>query len=261
MPTSVSVGNEWFPYDTGQLLKNSLPAFIAFSSGILALGLTGRKMDVRTGTALLATLLFGLMLFQARRFIEYFPPFALIFAAFAWAPLSQNPEPVSSPQGAPVSPARPGLQTLPAIILAFAVVFSVFKALPAAQESMRKSKPYNLYAEASAWLEENSAAGDRVFQTDWDDFPRLFYYNTHNTYLIGLDPTYMQLYDQETYDLWVLITRGEVQQPSQFIANHFHSSYVHSDLKHGNFIRKAEKDPGLREAYRDDQAVIFEVVR
>ena len=253
--TSVRVGNEWYPYDTGQLLENSLPALVAFGSGVLALGLLGRKMDVRTGTGLLATLLFGLMLFQSRRFIEYFPPFALIFAAFAWAPLFPDLKPASASQ------TRPNLQTLSAIILAFAVAFSAFKALPATQESIRKSKPYNLYADASAWLEENSAAGDRVFQTDWDDFPRLFYYNTHNTYLAGLDPTYMQLYDQETYDLWVLITRGEVQQPSQFIANHFHSRYVHSDLKHGNFIRKAEQDPGLREVYRDEQAVLFEVVR
>ncbi len=253
--TSVRVGNEWYPYDTGQLLANSLPALIAFSSGVLALGLTGRKMDVRTGTGLLAALLFGLMLFQARRFIEYFPPFALIFAAFAWAPLFQRPEPAS------VSPAKPGLRMLPVIILALAVAFSAFKSLPATQKSIRNSKPYDLYANASAWLEENSATGDRVFQTDWDDFPRLFFYNTHNTYLVGLDPTYMQLYDQESYDLWVLITRGEVQQPSQFIANHFHSHYVHSDLKHGKFIRKAEQDPGLHEVYRDDQAVIFEVVR
>jgi hypothetical protein len=36
---------------------------------------------------------------------------------------------------------------------------------------------------------------------------------------------------------------------------------VHSDLKHGDFLRQAEKDPGLHEVYRDDQAVIFEVVR
>ena len=258
--TSVSVGNEWYPYDTGQLLKNSLPALIAFGSGMLALGLTGRKMDVRTGVALLAMLLFGLMLFQARRFIEYFPPFALIFAAFAWAPLIPVPQRVSTPS------TRPALQALlrsnfPAILLAGIVVASGLKSLPATQNSLRNSKPYSLYAGASAWLAENTSAGERVFQTDWDDFPRLFYYNTHNTYLVGLDPTYMQLYDQESYDLWVLITRGEIQQPSQFIANHFHSHYVHSDLKHGKFIRNAEQDPGLHEVYRDDQAVVFEVVR
>ena len=90
--TSVSVGNEWYPYETLQLLKNSLPALVAFVSGALALGLAGRKMDLRTATSFLIALLFGLMLFQARRFVEYFPPFALIFAAFAWAPLFADPQ-------------------------------------------------------------------------------------------------------------------------------------------------------------------------
>src|SRR5687768_3948699 len=61
--TSVSVGNEWYPYDTGQILDNSLPALAAFASGILALGLTARKMDARTALGLFLSLLFGLMLF------------------------------------------------------------------------------------------------------------------------------------------------------------------------------------------------------
>ena len=258
--TSVSVGNEWYPYDTGQLLKNSLPALVAFGSGILALGLAGRKMDVRTGTSLLAALLFGLMLFQARRFIEYFPPFALIFAAFAWAPLIRDPGPATVSQ-TQSNPRGLWQRTLPAFVLAFAVIAAAGKSLPATRASIQASKPYNLYEGASAWLKKNTPAGALVFQTDWDDFPRLFFYNTHNTYLAGLDPTYMQLYDPELYDLWVLITRGDVQQPSQFIANRFHAQYVHSDLKHGDFLRKAEQDPGLHEVYRDDQAVVFEVTR
>jgi hypothetical protein len=195
------------------------------------------------------------MLFQARRFIEYFPPFALIFAAFAWAPL------LSASKSVPAIPRRFNPRVLPVIVLALMIAVSMVKTLPATQESLRKSKPYNLYAGASAWLIENSTEGDRVFQTDWDDFPRLFYYNTHNTYLVGLDPTYMQLHDQELYDLWVLITRGKIQEPSQYIVAQFDARFVHSDLAHKKFIRYAEQDPGLREVYRDEQAVIFEVAR
>ena len=107
---------------------------------------------------------------------------------------------------------------------------------------------------------EHTAEGERVFQTDWDDFPRLFFYNTHNTYLIGLDPTYLQLYDAEMYDTWVNITRGKTPQPSEIIATQFSARYVHSDLNHDNFLRVAAEDPGLREVYRDGQAVIFEVI-
>ena len=259
--TSVRVGNEWFPYETDQLLRNSLPSLIAFVSGTLALGLSGRKMDVRTAFAFLVTLLFGLMLFQARRFVEYFPPFALIFAAFAWAPLF-DVQPVSgiSIDSAVQQLTFPTRAHIPAMLLYLAVIASIARSIPQAREAINNSKPYGLYADASAWLEKNTPPGARVFQTDWDDFPRLFFYNTQNVYLVGLDPTYMQLHDPALYDRWVDITQGEVENPSQIIASQFASHYVHTDLNHEDFLQVAEEDPGLKEVYRDDQAVIFEVV-
>jgi asparagine N-glycosylation enzyme membrane subunit Stt3 len=183
-------------------LDNSLPALIAFASGVLALGIAGRKMDARTAMALFISLLFGLMLFRARRFVEYFPPFALIFAAFAWAPLlTYQPESVEatdSPNLRFISSLR---NNLPAILLSLAVVASIAESIPHAREAIDRSKSYGLYVNASLWLEKNTPVGSRVFQTDWDDFPRLFFYNTHNTYLIGLDPTYLQLYNSDLYNL------------------------------------------------------------
>jgi len=257
--TSVSVGNEWFPYTTQQLLENSLFSLLFFVSGIFALGLTDRRIDVRTAFALLTSLLFGLMLMQARRFIEYFPPFALIFAAFAWAAHFLDRQfacRISTP-----SPLKRILHNTPLLLLSAAVILGAGRSIPRAREAINDSKPYDLYAGASQWLVENTPAGSRVFQTDWDDFPRLFYYNTHNTYLIGLDPTYMQLYDPELYDIWVLVTQGKVENPSSIIALRFGSQYVHTDLKHGSFIKAAERDPGLREVYRDDQAILYEVIQ
>jgi hypothetical protein len=258
---SVNVGNEWYPYETKQLLENSLPALIAFASGSLALGLSGRKMDTRTALGLFLSLLFGLMLFQARRFVEYFPPFALIFATFAWTPLFP-PEPATVQLA---SPTRLQLSSflrinLPAILLSAAVMLSIVRSISQAREAIDNSKPYGLYANASAWLERNTPAGSRVFQTDWDDFPRLFFYNTHNTYLVGLDPTYLQLYDADLYDQWVGITRGDVENPSHTIATTFDSRYIHTDLNHEDFLQIAAEDPSLKEVYRDDQAVIFEVL-
>jgi hypothetical protein len=129
-----------------------------------------------------------------------------------------------------------------------------------ARASIQGSKPYGMYAGAAAWLEANTPAGSRVFQTDWDDFPRLFYYNTHNTYLVGLDPTYMQLYDPELYERWVDITRGRVDRPSEAILNEFGARYVMSDLLHGAFMQKAEQDPNLVEVYRSSDAVIYTVI-
>jgi hypothetical protein len=265
--TSTSVGNEWYPYDTGQLLGNSLPSLVAFASGILALGLSGRKMDVRTALGLLVSLLFGLMLFQARRFVEYFPPFALIFAAFAWSPFFEETSTIPSKINRQPGSKLRAVSTLEyirpkiaPILLMIAVLASVIKSIPAARASVIDSHSAGLYADASKWLEQNTPAGSRVFQTDWDDFPRLFFYNVHNTYLIGLDPTYMQLYDAKMYDQWVNITRGNVEWPSQIILDTFGSRYIHTDLEHTDFIDQAEKDPGLREVYHDTDSIIFEVI-
>jgi len=217
-------------------------------------------MDVRTAFALLVSLLFGLMLFQARRFVEYFPPFALIFAAFAWAPLFPAPESAGFREEIS-SPALLIRARLPSLVLALAVSLSLVRTLSAARSQMSDLKPYDLYAGASKWLEQNTEERELIFQTDWDDFPRLFFYNIHNTYLIGLDPTYMQLYNQELYDLWVPVVRGEVKQPSQFIANVFHAHYVVTDLDHKAFIERAIKDPYMEMVYQDDQSVIFKLTR
>jgi hypothetical protein len=131
--------------------------------------------------------------------------------------------------------------------------------LQATQESMHNAKPYQRYAGASAWLRANTPTNSRVFQTDWDDFPRLFFYNSHNTYTIGLDPTYMQLYNTELYDIWVHITRGRVKAPAQTIAETFGAHYIITDLDHEAFLHVAQNDPHLIEVYRDEYAVVFQV--
>jgi len=88
----------------------------------------------------------------------------------------------------------------------------------------------------------------------------LFFYNSKNTYLIGLDATYMQLYDDELYKLWVKITQGDVEQPGAIIASQFGAHYILTDLSHEDFLYQAAKDQRLIETYRDEDAVVFLVV-
>ena len=265
--TSVRVGNEWYPYETETLLNNSLLALILFVSATFGIGLTNRKMDTRTAASFLIALLFGFMLFKSRRFIEYFPPFALIFAAFAWAPVFRKEYQLltwssyfSNNFLSNYPKVTKFLQTnIPLLVLIIMLIFGVAKSIPATQSQIAKSKPYNLYENASLWLQENTPAGERIFHTDWDDFPRLFFYNTHNTYIIGLDPTYMQFYDNDLYQTWVSITRGEVKEPSKVILEKFSAKYVHTDLNHQKFLQQAKNDKNLIEVYRDNQAVIFQI--
>ncbi|HEX9676322.1 MAG TPA: hypothetical protein VGA07_10105 [Anaerolineales bacterium] len=264
--TSISVGNEWFPYDTAQLIGNSGLALLALASGALALGLQGRRMGVGTAAALFFGLVLGLMLFQARRFVEYFPPFALIFAALAWSPLLRRAGLAGAgSRAAPVTglPDQQGYHLWRkvgvAAIAAGVLAVGLWANLEASQVSVRASRSAQRFQAAASWLEAHSPEGARVFQTDWDDFPRLFFYNTHNTYTIGLDPTYLQLQDPRLYDLWVDLTQGRGEDLSASIRESFGSEYALSDLDHERFLEAAAEDPQMRELYRDEFAVVFAV--
>jgi hypothetical protein len=244
----IPVGNEWYPYETWTLIENSGVALVAWVLGALGLGWRAQRIDRPTLAAFALSVFFGLLLFKARRFIEYFPPFALVFAALSLAPIVE---------GWAAGQAR--RRWLAPLLLCAALAVPLAITLPQARAAMAASRPADTYAAASRWLAAHSSPGSLVFQTDWDDFPRLFFYNSSNIYTIGLDPTYMQLYDADLYKEWVAITRGEVERPGARIRSRFGGAYVLSDLKHNAFLRQARNDPQLSEVYRDRYAVIFVV--
>jgi hypothetical protein len=256
------VGSEWYPYDTQQLIEHAGPALAIFAAGVLALGLAGRRMESSTALGLFVSLLFGFLLFRSRRFVEYFPPFSLVFAALAWKPVLCRALQVPAPPavrwrwGAP----RFNRFQLAAGGMLLLLAPALWLNLAAARASLKEfTQPYERFAGASVWLRNNTPVGARIFQTDWDDFPRLFFYNTHNTYTIGLDPTYMQLYDADLYDRWVDITLGQVSELSKVIPAEFGARYIVTDLQHGDFLRQARGDPGLEEIYRDRYSAVFRV--
>lgn len=264
-PTEAArVGNEWYPYDTGQLLENSGLALLALAGGVLGLGLNGRRLDVKTGTALFLALFNTYLLFQSRRFIEYFPAFALIFAAIALAPtlktwrdsLTASPHTILPNQNL-LSPIFHGVLTG---VIGLGLLLAIYFNLQASKVTFANTRSSERFAEASAWLANHTPAGERIFHTDWDDFTWLFFHNSHNTYLVGLDPTYMQIYDAELYDLWVEVTQGNVENLSQVITETFGARYVITDLDHADFLNKAANDPRMQEVHRDEFAVVFQIV-
>ena len=184
--TSVRVGNEWFPYETKQLLENSLPILHCVCQWRVRLGALRQKNGCADYLrSCWSALLFGLMLLPGAPLRGIFSAVRLDLCRLRVDASSRGPWPDPVLQRA--SSPRKWI-SITRVLLSAAVAVSIGRSIPRAREAMNRSKPYDLYQGASVWLEKNTSVGERIFQTDWDDFPRLFFYNTHNTYLIGLDP-------------------------------------------------------------------------
>jgi hypothetical protein len=246
--SATPVGNEWYPYTTWVLLQNSGFAIAVWLLGVLALGWRQQRIDLPTLTAFALSIVFGFLLFRSRRFIEYFPPFPLLFAALSIGPLisAWAAEHMRWQRLVPIA-------MLAVLVLPLAIM------VPKARVAMSNTTASETFAGASHWLREHTPPGSLVFHTDWDEFPMLFFYNTSNVYTAGLDPTFMEHYDPDLFAEWVKITRGQVELPGAFIRSHFGAAYVLTDLQHDAFLGQAANDPRLKEVYRDQYTVVFAV--
>ena len=60
------------------------------------------------------------------------------------------------------------------------------------------------------FLKEHSDRGDVVFTDDWDIFPVYFYFNSHNHYIVGLDPKFTHQRRPALWERYVKVSRGQV---------------------------------------------------
>jgi hypothetical protein len=250
----VSVGNEWYPYETWYLLTSCAIAWVAQLAGWIS-----TKFDRREGSAqVLLLFVFSTFLLvltmKSRRFVEYWPPFAIVYAAFAlkpvfeaytWADLRTRSQRWIAGAAASV------------LMMALCVVLYVYVTETRATVS-GESDPH-VYAGATDWLKANSPAGATVFNTDWDDFPMLFLHDTHNVYVSGLDPTYLLHADPELSKLYIDITLGHTPDPAKLIRDRFGARFAFTDSGHTDFIRNATTDDHMKIVYEDEHAVVLEI--
>ncbi len=247
--SGVRVGSEWYPYTTGALLTNSAGALLALGICLLRPSISSGRRDRIETTLFLVSLLTLFMLFRSRRFIEYFPPFALLFCAAAWGRHRDRA----------VRPAARHLAMFASIAAAIFAALFVVTTLMDTRRLIEDTESPQQFAGASDWLKANTPEGSLIFQLDWDDFTRLFYHNTWNTYLIGLDPTYLEHADLRRWELWVAVTQGEIEQPSQVIKDQFGARYVVGDRRHEAFEDQAADDPDMVLVYWDADSIVWEI--
>lgn len=250
----VDVGVEWYPYETWIFLAGSLVSFALFFAALLAFDSRRLRGNEKTLFFLAISTVFLVAAFKSRRFVEYWPPFAVIFAAFTITPRLREVDRSRIRQ----TRDRVVASVAAATVAVFLVTALVFAVIQARQQVASEEDPF-AYRGASEWLAANTPPGSIVFNTDWDDFPMLFYYNTHNTYVVGLDPTYLYDRDPEMWRLYARVTLGEEPDPAPIIRERFGAEYVFTDNRHEAFLTAAHNSGRFKTVYSDRHATVLRV--
>jgi len=295
---STAVGSEWYPYDTWEFLGNCGVALVAMFAGYLAFRDSASKDRKRALFFLLFSTALMIVNMRWRRFAEYFPPFAVVFAAFALEPLirrARTRQTVSEPvviasegvaetnEEARAETVKPPARVENARAWEIIIVCTAFVLLAAplawnarvtAQDIAGMAHP-NFYRGGVEWLSQHAQKGEIIFNTDWDDFPKLFFYNPDLAYISGLDPTYLVDRNHDQADLFAKITIAkdlkddEIANLGPMIRDNFCVGegdqrrcaryYVFTDHEHEDFYNDALDSGWFDEVYSDDDCAVLKI--
>lgn len=236
-----NVGSEWYPYSSWLLFTLAPVAMLSYLGGVFWTNRNEWKSDPPRLFWFLVASMYLYLLIKSRRFVEYFPPAAVLFLAFAVR---------SELRG------RKAVVALGAVCLAGLMALAVMRV----RADVRERPDSYAYKGAAEWLAQHTPEKSIVFTTDWDDFPMLFHYNTHNRYIVGLDADFMRLKNEPLFREYERITQGKVDEPADEIMNDFGARFVFTDLKHRDFMSKADNDFRFVKQYSDSNAAVYEII-
>ncbi len=293
----VSVGGEWYPYDGWQLLTHLTVAFIAMFIGyILFTPRSGKMPEKATFFLVFASVLF-VWIFKSKRIAEYFPPFAILFAAFSWQAFFAMRSVLPEDFQRDIEPFLDSdkskekqlqlYKNITAGAIGFVLVVMMFfffvgidttkwagenwrntvglrTLFGIKQEglmsSIRENQSNDKYERAMDWLNENVPAGEIIYNCNWDNFPKMFFYDTKHSYVWGLDPNYLYSKNPELYKLIDDINSGKTEDPAPIIREKFGARFIFSQAKDNvDLIANCLKSGWCEMAYEDDEARILKI--
>src|SRR5829696_319261 len=287
---AVAVGGEWYPYSGMELLTHFPVAMAAMLIGYVLFVPRGSKLPEKATFFLVFVSILLAAQFRSKRFAEYFPPFAVLFAAFSWQAFTTRDthelpehvklelEPFLDVDKQSVEQDRWGLtKTIAACAIAVVLgIYFVFNMVGFHQLSfgenglvgtIRDNEADERYERAMTWAQgtnadgkENIPAGSRIFNCNWDDFPKLFFLDTKHSYVYGLDPNYLYSQNPDLYKLLQDITGGKTTDAGPVIREKFGANYIFADAKENDdMIAKALESGWVEMAYEDDEARILKI--
>lgn len=279
---AVPVGGEWYPYSSEQILTHFPIAMLAMLVGYILFRPREGKLPEKATFFLGFVTVLLLMQFRSIRFSEYFPPFAILFAAFSWQAFRASgavelPEDFKRDIEPFLDKGKTEKQELWGVVkqaapwsigvILVALLFFSFKGIKFGkfeQEGMITSIGNNgdndQYRRAMEWASENIPEGERIFNANWDDFPKLFFFDTKHSYVYGLDPNYLYSENEELYKTLVDITSAKTEEAAPIIREKFGARYVFADAKENEDMFAKLLESGWAEiAYEDNEARFLKI--
>jgi hypothetical protein len=286
---AVAVGGEWYPYSGMELLTHFPVAMAAMLIGyILFMPRNGKLPEKATFFLMFVTILLAAQ-FRSKRFAEYFPPFAILFAAFSWQAFTQKRavtlpdefkreiEPFLDAERSPIDRRNETIKAAVAWALGFVLIAYFFVNIVGLQrfgidhgglqDQIKGNDANDRYSRAMEWAtgtdpqgNENIPAGERIFNANWDDFPKLFFYNQKHSYVYGLDPNYLYSQNPDLYKLLLDITSGKTDEAGPLIRERFGANYIFVDAKENEQMVAKLLESGWAEIiYEDDEARLLRI--
>ncbi len=287
---AVQVGGEWYPYNGMDLMTHFPVALLAMLIGYVLFMPQKHKLPEKAAFFLVFVTLLLAAQFRSIRFAEYFPPFAILFAAFSWQAFAKRDtyelpedfrrdiEPYLDKDKESVEQRQWKIVKQSAIWSLGIILFVIFLVNMAGlqrfgveygglMKTLSENEADDKYERAMAWAtgtddqgRENIPAGERIFNANWDDFPKLFFYDTKHSYVYGLDPNYLYSANPALYRLLTEITSGKQQEAGPLIRERFGAGYVFADAKENEDMIVKLLESGWAEiAYEDDEARILRI--
>ena len=266
--------------------KKELPAFSPQSSDE-RLRLGGRENKIILSFSFLISIIFFIGTLLQGRFIDYWVPFAVLFIAFYFEfiyfgfikndKIKRTIEKIKFPKFFSKEDAKITLICFTFIILAMSIYNKT--SLVSQRYSHNSSKNIK---ETALWLKENTPKKSIVFNVNWGDFSKLFFYNSDNYYILGLDPKFLYLESPEKYWLYANIGKGivcdketcdeennnennnEKRSLRDIIKTDFHADFVYvptdyEDFDYTNLINTMSADSSFEKVFENEGGEVWEI--
>lgn len=265
--TPLNFGMELYPLPWKDLIWFApflvlwLVAIWVFARRLLARNAVSPLQAVVLWSSFILSLVFWLMtMFVAERSFDFFAAFSVVFMASVFTYLVRDKM-------------RKSAAIFGAAFFIAMAVYGIYKTgglLNAIGVDARRFQP------AMEWLKNNSKSGDIVFNVSWDYFPELFFWNTKNFYVSGMDPIFQYAYNPKMYWEAYYLETGKTTQytcavtacaPEALEETHtvllrdFKAKYLFLDKYFdGKFYAYLATDRRFLLKYEDMRVAIFEVL-